>query len=299
MAIALAAGLASACGGEQFGFPRVPVSAVSPDGRFTAFVRNHPNIDPPDQDLWLQERGGDAVRLGPLAPDNEWCDAIVWSADSSRVAFVVKNATLQVYEAETRTKVFDAYPGRRPNVFLKDVSLSADGTAAVFNECDLNYQSSPPERQNRRGTRVDPVIDRCTTERRTVSLDEAAEFFSAHPALAWTLDSLASTWMTDGRPAKRIELDGAAVRITAFDATGMPARVMPLRLDETVEWTDGGLTHRASTRWDDGLVVEWDTRDGALVTRGVERRSVSLDGHTLTVTRAGAGAVVVTTALSR
>jgi hypothetical protein len=192
-AVVLAAALASACG-AQFGLPRVPVSAVSPDGRFTAFVRNHPNIDPPDQDIWLQERGGDAVRLGALAPDNEWCDAIVWSADSSRVAFVVKNATLEVYEAETRTKVFDAYPGRRPNVFLKDVSLSADGTAAVFNECDLNYRASPPERQNRRGTRVEPVIDRCTTERRTVDLGEAAAFFDAHPALAWTLDLLASTF---------------------------------------------------------------------------------------------------------
>jgi len=59
----------------------------SPDGRVVAFVRNHPNVDPPDQSLWLKDSNGRATELTRLAPDADWCNLIVWSSDSTRVTF--------------------------------------------------------------------------------------------------------------------------------------------------------------------------------------------------------------------
>jgi hypothetical protein len=43
-----------ACDAAQLGWPPVPLRVPSADGRFVAFVRNHPDLDPPNQSLWLQ-----------------------------------------------------------------------------------------------------------------------------------------------------------------------------------------------------------------------------------------------------
>lgn len=43
---------------EQWGLPREPLSVTAPDRGKTAFVRNHPNIDPPDQSIGLRDAEG-------------------------------------------------------------------------------------------------------------------------------------------------------------------------------------------------------------------------------------------------
>ena len=95
----LVAGLAAAamaCEAAQFGWPPVPLRVPSPDGRVVAFVKNHPDFDPPNQSLWLQTSNGAATQLTRLAPDADWCNLIVWSADSRRVAFLVSDAIVYV-----------------------------------------------------------------------------------------------------------------------------------------------------------------------------------------------------------
>ena len=93
----LVAGLAAAamaCEAAQLGWPPVPLRLPSPDGRVVAFVKNHPDVDPPNQSLWLQASNRAATELARLAPDADWCNLIVWSADSRRVAFLVSDAVV-------------------------------------------------------------------------------------------------------------------------------------------------------------------------------------------------------------
>jgi len=163
-----------ACDAAQLGWPRIPVSVPSPDGRFVAFVRNHPNVDPPDQSLWLQTSNGAATELARLAPDADWCDLIAWSSDSQRVAFLVSDAIVYVYDSQSSARVFAGFVGRRswdqpPRYAVRDLALSDDGTSVTFRECEHSWQRDPPERQNARGSRVHSVDLGCS-DPKTVTL---------------------------------------------------------------------------------------------------------------------------------
>ena len=52
----------SACSAKQLGLPRVALAVEAPGGEVTALVRNHPEIDPPNQSLWLRRADGTEVR---------------------------------------------------------------------------------------------------------------------------------------------------------------------------------------------------------------------------------------------
>ncbi len=168
------------CSGSQLGFPRVPVRAVSPDGRHVAFVRNHPSVDPPDQTLWLGDANGDAKEVARLAPDAMWSDRIVWSADSRRVAFVVADAIVHLYDAGSKTSVFVGFVGRRswdtpPRYVLRDVTLSADGASISFIECERTFRPVEQARQNPRGTRMTAVISGCSPARQTTVFSQVRQ----------------------------------------------------------------------------------------------------------------------------
>jgi hypothetical protein len=116
-AFALAAGV-SGCRLAADLLPRTHTTAVSPDGRYTAFVHQELNPDPPDDHLYLGPSGGAARRLMDLAPDSDWCRTIVWSSDSRLVGFLVRDQRLAVFEAATGRRiaevtlvVADGYPG--------------------------------------------------------------------------------------------------------------------------------------------------------------------------------------------
>jgi hypothetical protein len=172
--IAGLAGAALACEAAQLGWPSVPLLVPSPDGRVAAFVRNHPNIDPPDQSLWLKNSTGRATELTRLAPDADWCSLIVWSSDSQRVAFLVSDAIVYVFDSRSHAQVFAGFVGRRswdqpPRYTLHDLALSADGASVTFRECEHTWQPNPPERQNARGSRVHRVDGGCS-DPKTVTL---------------------------------------------------------------------------------------------------------------------------------
>jgi len=161
------AAAALACEAAQLGWPPVPVRVPSPDGRLVAFVRNHRSVDPPNQSLWLQASNGAATELTRLAPDADWCNLIVWSADSRRVAFLISDAVIHVYDGQSHAKVFSGFVGRRswdqpPRYTLRDLALSPDGASVTFRECEHTWQRNPPERQNPRGTRVHRVDGGCS-----------------------------------------------------------------------------------------------------------------------------------------
>lgn len=167
------------CSREQWGFPRVPLRATSPDGRFVAFVKNHPSIDPSNQTLWIQPPAGDAIKVAAVPPDAFWCDRIVWSADSRRVAFVIADAIVQAYDVESSALVFSGFVGRRswdtpPRYILRDVSLSADGRQITFRECERTWHKVDAARQNARGTRVESSVANCSDGSHTVAFSAVA-----------------------------------------------------------------------------------------------------------------------------
>ena len=141
--IAIACLSACSCSALQLGFPRVPVSASSPDGRYVAIVRNHPDIDPPSQTIWVGPGGGSLRQIQKLGPDSDWCDLITWSADSSTVAFLVQDARLITVDAASQRIVSERwltpwkgeYP---PYQMVVNLSLSAAGGRAQFRTCNRN-----------------------------------------------------------------------------------------------------------------------------------------------------------------
>jgi hypothetical protein len=137
------------CARAQLGLPRTPVSVASPDGTMTAYVRNHPNIDPPSQSLWLRRADGGDVKLVALSGDHDWCNLIVWSADSSRVGFLVQDAKLAIVDAATArvegwtwlvNDHFDYPPAER----VTDLAMSSDGREATYRICPRWPSSAGP-----------------------------------------------------------------------------------------------------------------------------------------------------------
>ena len=120
--------------------PRTHTVAVSPDGKYTAYVRQHFNNDPPDDHLYLRSAGGHSRRLMDLAPDSDWCTTIIWTRDSRRVGFLIRDQRLAIFDAASGTLagtavlvVPDGYPGSQE---ARAVAFSDDGTRITFERFD-------------------------------------------------------------------------------------------------------------------------------------------------------------------
>lgn len=132
--------LALVLGCRGLALPRVAVEETSPDGRYVASVRNGHSIDPPNQSLWITDREtGDATRVLQLAEDQDWCDVIVWSEDSSTVVFLVQHAWIAVYDAATRRERGRQWLVERREYptadEVKELRLAADGSLASYRTC--------------------------------------------------------------------------------------------------------------------------------------------------------------------
>jgi hypothetical protein len=132
---------------EQWGLPREPVSATSPDGRLTAFVHRHPSIDPPDLSIGVRDERGREVEIQRLGADSDWCHVVIWSADNSRVGFLAQDARLVLVDArearvvsETWLVRQDGYPTTK---VAADLSLSSDGKRVSFRPCERAKRLPP------------------------------------------------------------------------------------------------------------------------------------------------------------
>lgn len=130
--LAVAAG--SGCQIARDLLPRTHTTSASPDGRYTAFVRQHLNTDPPDDHLYLSVAGRSPKRLMSLAPDADWCRTIIWTRDSRRVGFLINDQRLAIFDTGT-TKLTsmlvlveaDGYPGSQE---ARSVAFGDDGTVS-------------------------------------------------------------------------------------------------------------------------------------------------------------------------
>lgn len=130
--MAVAAG--SGCQIARDLLPRTHTTSSSPDGRYTAFVRQHLNTDPPDDHLYLAVAGRSAKRLMSLVPDADWCRTIIWTRDSRRVGFLINEQRLAIFDTESAALISilvlveaDGYPGSQE---ARSVHFVDDGTVS-------------------------------------------------------------------------------------------------------------------------------------------------------------------------
>jgi hypothetical protein len=119
----------------------------SPDGNTVAYVMDVPCFDGPCQSLWIRA-GGSSTRLQKLGEDSESCDQIVWTPDSSRVAFIVNGYQMRVFDAKTGSNIGavsliepDGYPTSR---VVRGVTFSSNGAAVTFDDCPRNHSGCKP-----------------------------------------------------------------------------------------------------------------------------------------------------------
>src|SRR5438046_1632503 len=108
---------------------------TSPDGRHRAAVHNHWTIDPPDQSIWIDDK-----MIKRLGGDMDWCNKVVWSADSSTVGYLVQDARLIAVAAGSGRIVADRWlvdhAGYPPPRRACALALSADGRTVSYMPCD-------------------------------------------------------------------------------------------------------------------------------------------------------------------
>jgi hypothetical protein len=76
-----------------------------------------------------------------LGPDSDWCNLVVWSPDSSTVAFLIQDARLITVDAASQMvisyKWLTAWQGEYPPYQMAvSLTLDARGTEARFRICD-------------------------------------------------------------------------------------------------------------------------------------------------------------------
>lgn len=140
IAVAVCAVAISGCDRSLLGLPAVAVSATSPDGAVTAYVRNHPSIDPPSQSLWMRLADGRDVQASKLAPDQDWSNLVAWSADSTRAGFLVQDSRLALVDASSGrvlgwTHLVEDRLDYPTAEVARDLALSADGAHASYRVC--------------------------------------------------------------------------------------------------------------------------------------------------------------------
>jgi hypothetical protein len=104
--------LALGCSERDLGLPSIQVSATSPNGRFVAYVRNHPSFDPPDQTLWIRDQYGNETKIAKLGEDSQWCNRIQWLEDSSTATFVVEGTAYSVKNVAVDARTRRVIPER-------------------------------------------------------------------------------------------------------------------------------------------------------------------------------------------
>ncbi len=110
-------------------------ASTSPDGRFGAFVRAHPSIDPPNQSLWIKNNAsGKVTQIAKLPEDVDGIQDIRWAPDSEVVVFntywclyclrVADGKTKKIEKEATKRQGWDAPRELEDITFGTDASFS-------------------------------------------------------------------------------------------------------------------------------------------------------------------------------
>ena len=125
----------------------VHLTVPCPNGSTSAVALDHPSIDPPEQSIGFQPASGTFHLLRRLAPDQDWCHQVFWSADSSTVVFLTQDPRMVAYSrngdflADQWLVNHSGYP--TPQVAGR-FSLSSNGSTATFRPCKRAQPGGPP-----------------------------------------------------------------------------------------------------------------------------------------------------------
>jgi len=124
----------------------VHLTVPSPDGSTSAVVLDHPSIDPPEQSIGFHRASGAFDLLRHLAPDQDWCHQVFWSADSSTVVFLIRDARMVAY-SRTGESLADRWlvnhSGHPTPQVAWRFSLFSDGATATFRPCTRPGRGGP------------------------------------------------------------------------------------------------------------------------------------------------------------
>lgn len=242
--VCVAVVLSSGCRLARDLLPRTHTTAVAPDGQSRAFVRQHLNPDPPDDHLYIARPGEPAREVMALAPDQDWCRAIVWSPDSHKVGFLINDRQLALYDA--RSFELEAMLILNADDTQEVRSLSLQGGSIVSFDVVERGVIEVPQRDGRTrqsrgnsiaqyppGSRV--VSPEKILERRTVTIP--ASRLALHVSSGDGQAAAAAGWARlQARGGRQVRVpwtrdDDGRVRLPAFDAgpleileVGVPGR---------------------------------------------------------------------------
>jgi hypothetical protein len=136
--VALAVGFA---GGYLLGARRIVKSATAPAGNGVAYVLEGRCAAGLCQSLWV----GESVKASKVV---ETLSGPSWTADGTKVAFVVNGYQLRLFDARTRANLGamaiiypDGFPSSR---IARGVTFSANGAAITFDDCPRDRSGCKP-----------------------------------------------------------------------------------------------------------------------------------------------------------
>lgn len=115
------------------------VEGTSPDRSRVAYVTDRTCGESPCQSLWIGTSVRNARSVATLARGSEQCDAVVWTKDSRRVAFLINAYQLRIYNAETGMPAGQVdllqRDGTPTSRIARGVTFSDNGRAVTFDDC--------------------------------------------------------------------------------------------------------------------------------------------------------------------
>ena len=100
------------------------------------------------QSLWIGPDTKRAKMVQALSGPSEEADEIVWTADGSKVAFIVNGYQLRMFEAATGKSLGaldiidpDGFPSSR---VARGVTFSSNGAAITYDDCPRDHSGCKP-----------------------------------------------------------------------------------------------------------------------------------------------------------
>jgi hypothetical protein len=146
--VVFVAGAIAFAGGWMLGGRRTVLSVPSPARDAVAFVFEARCATGLCQSLWIGKDMKHAKMAEMLAGPSEQAGEIAWTADASRVAFIINGYQLRLFDAATGANLGalsliepDGAPSSR---VARGVTFSANAAAVTFDDCPRSHSGCKP-----------------------------------------------------------------------------------------------------------------------------------------------------------
>ena len=141
-------GVIGFAGGFYLGSRRAVNVVPSPSKKAVAYILEGRCAQGRCQSLWIGPDTKQAKMVQALGGPSEQADEIAWTADESRVAFIVNGYQLRMFEAATGKSLGalaiidpDGFPSSR---VARGVTFSSNGAAITYDDCPRDHSGCKP-----------------------------------------------------------------------------------------------------------------------------------------------------------